>query len=188
MDLSRATQGEQENEQPQQVSSHSLSAQHTNTPPLIVSIPHLIREQRITDTAFSDTQFSTNTPSQLIVSIPYPMRAQRNTRSNKLIVSIPRETHSELDIKSSLARKRIRWSTRTTGKKCQPSSTLKGASCTDIPPAKRVHHDIPQQLAGSSRQYESDDSDSTCIQQSESDSSQQSNGENSETDDDTRQQ
>ncbi len=59
---------------------------------------------------------------------------------------------------------------------------------SDTPPAKRVHHDNPQQLAGSARQYESDDSDSLCIQQYESDTSQQSDGEHNETDDDTNQQ
>ncbi len=56
---------------------------------------------------------------------------------------------------------------------------------SDISPATRVHLDSPQQLAGSSRQYESDD---TCIQQYESDSSLQSDSENSETDEDTSQQ
>ena len=65
---------------------------------------------------------------------------------------------------------------------------MQGASCTDITPAKRVHHNNPQQLAGRARQYESDDSDSICIQQYESDTSQQSNGEHNETDDDTNQQ
>ncbi len=67
---------------------------------------------------------------------------------------------------------------------------MQGASCTDITPAKRVHHNNPQQLAGRARQYESDDSDSICIQQTEyeSDTSQQSNGEHNETDDDTNQQ
>ncbi len=53
-----------------------------------------------------------------------------------------------------------------------PSSHL------DIPPAKRVHHNNPQKLAGSSLQYESDDSDSL----------QQCDGENSEIYDDTSQQ
>ncbi len=74
MDLSPSTQGEQE---PQQVSSHSPLAQHTNTSPLIVSIPRSIREQHITETASNDTQFSVHTLSQLIVSIPYSVRAQR---------------------------------------------------------------------------------------------------------------
>ena len=219
MDQSQSTQKEQENEQPQQESSpHSPSSQHTNTSPLIVSIP--IREQHINETASNDTRFSADTPSQLIVSIPYPMRAQRNTRLKKLIVSIPyppRETHkfserntrlkklfvsipypqrkthlehelseqSHSDIHSPLARKRL--STRTRGKQYKPSSNSKGASCTDIPPARRVQNNIPKQLA-SSRQYESDDSDdsdSTCIQQYDNDSSQQSDC--SETDDDTRQ-
>ncbi|XP_064404592.1 uncharacterized protein LOC135349879 [Halichondria panicea] len=186
MDLSPSTQ---EKEQPQQVSSHSPSAQHTNKSPLIVSIPRSIREQHITDTTSTDTRLCGDTPLQLIVSIPYPiMRAQRNTRSNKLIVSIPyppRETHTEheqskqshSDINSPLARKRLH--TRTRDKKCQPSSTLQGASPSDTPPAKRVHLDIPHQLAGSSRQYESDD---TCIQQYESDNSLQSDDVHSETD------
>ena len=189
--LSPSTQRERKNEKPQQVSSHSLSAQHTNKSPLIVSIPHSIREQHITDTAFNDTRLFGDTPSQLIVSIPYPMRTQRNTWSKKLIVSIPyppRETHAEhkqskqshSDINSPLARKRLR--TRTKGKHCQPSSTLQGASPPVTPPAKRVHLDIPQQLAGSSRQYESGD---TRIQQYESDNSLQSD---SEHDDDTSQQ
>ncbi len=190
MDLSPSTQGEQKNEQPQQVSSHSPSAQHTNKSPLIVSIPRSIGEQHITDTASNDTRLFGDTPSQLIVSIPYLMRTQRNTRSNKLIVSIPyptRETHAEheqskqshSDINSPIARKRLR--TRTRGKKGQLSSTLQGTSPLDTPPAKRVHLDIPQQLAGSSRQYESDDSD-TCIQQYESDNSLQSDDEHCETD------
>ncbi len=40
----------------------------------------------------------------------------------------------------------------TSIKKCQPpSSTLQGASCTDIPPAKRVHHDIHKRLSTSTR-------------------------------------
>ncbi len=191
MDPSPSTQGERKNEQPQQVSSHSPSAQHTNKSPLIVSIPRSIREQHITDTASNDTRLFGDTPSQLIVSIPYPMRAQRNTRSNKLIVSIPyplRESRAEheqskqshSDINSPLARKRLR--TRTRGKKCQPSSTLQGASPSATPPAKRVHLDIPQELAGSSRQYESD---GTCTEQYESG---QSDGENSDTDDETSQQ
>ena len=157
MDLSPSTQEERKNEQPQQVSSHSPSAQHTNKSPLIVSIPRSIREQHITDTASNDTRLFGDTPSQLIVSIPYPMRAQRNTRSNKLIVSIPyppRETHAEheqskqshSDINSQLdlARKRLR--TRTRGKHCQLSSTLQGASTSDTPPAKRVHLDSPKRL------------------------------------------
>ncbi len=65
------------------------------------------------------------------------------------------------------------------------SSTLQGASPSDTTPAKRVHLDIPQQLAGSSRQYESD---GTCTEQYESDNLQQSDDENSETDDETSQQ
>ncbi len=44
MDLSPSTQGEQE---PQQVSSHSPLAQHTNTSPLIVSIPRKQKENNI---------------------------------------------------------------------------------------------------------------------------------------------
>ena len=162
MDLSPLTQREQKHEQPQQVSSHSLSAQHTNSSPLIVSIPRLIREQHITETA---TRFSVDTPSQLIVSIPYPIIARRNTPSKEI---------------NSLTRERL-----STGKKCQPPSfPLQSASCSDTPPAKRVYHYSPQQLAGSSRQYESDDSDSTCIQQYESVRSQQCDGERSETNDD----
>ncbi len=156
MDISPATQGEQENEQPQQVSSHSLSAHHTNTPPLIVSTQRSIREQHITDTAFNDTQLSANTLSQLIVSIPI---IQRATRSMKIIVSSPhppRETHavhelsdqSHSDINSPLARKRVRLATTTGNKRCQPSSALQGASCTDIPPAKRVRRDSPKRLTG----------------------------------------
>ncbi len=247
MDQSQSTQEEQENEQPQQESSpHSPSAQHTNTSPLIVSIPRSIREQHINEIASNDTQFSADTPSQLTVSIPYPIRAQRNTRLKKLIVSIPypltsplivsiareqhinetasndtrisadtpsqlivsipyqiraqrdtrlnvsipyplKETNSEReiskqshsDIHSTLAR--TQFSTRSKRKNCKPSSNLKGATSTDIP---RVHLDNSQQLAGSSRQY---DSDSTFIQQYESDSSQQCDGECSKTDDDTRQ-
>ncbi|XP_064405452.1 uncharacterized protein LOC135350548 [Halichondria panicea] len=138
--LSPSTQRERKNEQLQQVSSHSPSAQHTNKSPLIVSIPRSIREQHITDTASND----------------------------------PRETHAEQeqskqshsDINSQLARKRLH--TRTRGKQCQPSFTLQGASPSTTPPAKRVHPDSPQQLAGSSRQYESDD---TCTEQYESDNS-----------------
>ncbi|XP_064389838.1 NACHT, LRR and PYD domains-containing protein 14-like [Halichondria panicea] len=245
MDQSQSTQEEQENEQPQQERSHSVSAQHTTTSPLIVSIADSIREQHINETASNDTQFSADTPSQLIVSIPYPIRAQRNTRLKKPIVSIPypltsplivsiareqhinetasndtrisadtpsqlivsipyqirtqrdtrlnvsipyplKEKNSEREISkqshSTLARKRF--STRSKRKNCKPNSNLKGATSTDIP---RVHLDNPQQLAGSSRQYESDDSDSTFIQQYESDSSQQCDGECSKTDDDTRQ-
>ena len=234
MDQSQSTQ-EEENEQLQQVSTHSLSAQHTNTSPLIVSTPHPIREQHVNETV-SSTRFFALQP---IICIP---RIQLPTRSKKTIVSTqypPRETHSEYelsnsqcDINSPQAKKKL-YATRTRGKRCQPSSTCQGASCADIPPAKRVHHEsstrtsgqspcstlkgaictdipptkkvcndslkgvstrttlqrvIPKQLAGSSRQYESDDSDSTCIQQYESDKSQKSDGENSEIDDDTSQQ
>ncbi len=39
MDLSPSTQGEQKNEQPQQVSSHSPSAQHTSWPSTVY-VPH----------------------------------------------------------------------------------------------------------------------------------------------------
>ncbi len=172
MDLSPPTQ--EKNEQPQQESSHSLSAEHTTTPPLIVSTPRSIREQHITEIASNDTL-------QLIVSIP---RIHHRAAESEKNVSVPyplKETHSERklskqshsDINSRLARKRL--STRTKGETFQPSSTVQcPSSPSDIPPAKRVHHDSPQQLAGSSRQYDSDDSDSTCIQQYESDSSQQS--------------
>ena len=164
MDLSQSTQGEEKNEQPQHESSHSLSSQHTNTSPLIVSIPRSIREQHITEIASNDTlQRIVSIPrihhraaeSEKNVSVPYPLKETN---------SISKQSHS--DINSRLARKRL--STRTRGETFQPSSTPSG-----IPPSKTGHLDNSQQLAGSSRQYESDDSDSTCIQQYDSDSSQQ---------------
>ena len=172
MDLSPPTQEEEKNEQPQQESSHSLSAEHTTTPPLIVSTPRSIREQHITEIASNDTlQLIVSIPrihhraaeSEKNVSVPYPLKEERE---------LSKQSHS--DINSPLARKRL-----STSETFQPSSTLQcPSSPSDNPPAKRVHHDSPQQLAGSSRQFESDDSDS----------SQQSDGENSEIDDDTSQQ
>ncbi|XP_064389835.1 uncharacterized protein LOC135337779 isoform X2 [Halichondria panicea] len=81
MDQSQSTQEEQENKQPQQVSSHSRSVQHTNTSPLIVSTPRSIREQHITETASDDTL-------QLIVSIPRIHRAAESEKNRKAVLQL----------------------------------------------------------------------------------------------------
>ena len=64
MDLSPSTQGEQKNDQPQQVSSHSPSAQHTSWPPTVYGphSSHTITEQCIT--VSDTTQMTTSTHSQ----------------------------------------------------------------------------------------------------------------------------
>ncbi len=64
MDLSPSTQGEQKNEQPQQVSSHSPSAQHTSWPPTVYGphSSHTRTEQCIT--VSDTTQMTTSTHSQ----------------------------------------------------------------------------------------------------------------------------
>ena len=63
MDLSPLTQGEQKNEQPQQVSSHSPSAQHTSWPPTVYRphSSHTRTEQCIT--VSDTTQMTTSTHS-----------------------------------------------------------------------------------------------------------------------------
>ena len=105
MDLSPSTQEEEKNEQPRQESSHSLSAEHTTTSPPIVSTPHPIREQHITEIASNDTL-------QLIVSIP--RIHDRAAESEKNVIPL-KETNSEReiskqshsDVNSRLARKRL---------------------------------------------------------------------------------
>ena len=64
MDLSPSTQGEQKNDQPQQVSSHNPSAQHTSWPPTVYGphSSHTITEQCIT--VSDTTQMTTSTHSQ----------------------------------------------------------------------------------------------------------------------------
>ncbi len=66
MDLSPSTQGEQNNDQPQQVSSHSPSAQHTSWPPTVYGphSSHTRTEQCIT--VSDTTQMTTSTHSQSI--------------------------------------------------------------------------------------------------------------------------
>ena len=70
MDLSPLTQGEQKNEQPQQVSSHSPSAQHTSWPPTVYGphSSHTITEQCIT--VSNTTQMTTSTHTGKISKFP----------------------------------------------------------------------------------------------------------------------
>ncbi|XP_064390046.1 uncharacterized protein LOC135337956 [Halichondria panicea] len=158
MGLSQSTQGEQENEQPQKVSSHSLSAQHTNTLPLTVSTPHPIREQHVNETVFS-TRFLANTRLQPTICIP---KIQLATQSNVCThgstlkgANIPqvKRVHQDSSLKSLFA--------RTKDKMGQPSSTLprKGAN---IPPAKKVCHNSPKQTSTRKMCQPSSLQDSSC--------------------------
>ena len=185
MDLSPSTQGEHKNEQPQQVSSHSPSAQHTSCPPTVYGphSSHTRTEQCIT--VSDTTQMTTSTHSQSSAHFQSSISA-----NNEQIEASPqvydclgtppakRVCFDSPQQLNSIATSTRPLSTGTRRKKYETSSS-------DTPPAKRVHLNIPQQLAGSSRQYESDD---TCIQQYESDNSLQSDDEYYETDDHTSQQ
>ncbi|XP_064405398.1 uncharacterized protein LOC135350515 [Halichondria panicea] len=187
MDLSPPTQGEQKNEQPQQVSSHSPSAQHTSWPPTVYGphSSHTRTEQCIT--VSDTTQMTTSTHSQSsdhfqssisanteqIEASPQDYDCLGTPPAKRVCFDSPQQLNS-------IATSTRPLSTGTRRKKYETSSS-------DTPLDIRVHLDIPQQLADSSRQYESDDSD-TCIQQYESDNSLQSDDEYYETDDDTSQQ
>ncbi len=94
MDLSPSTQEEEKNEQPQQESSHSLSAEHTTTLPLTVSTPRSIREQHITETASNDTL-------QLIVSIPRIHDRAAESEKNVSVPYLLKKTNSECEISHS---------------------------------------------------------------------------------------
>ncbi len=176
MGLSQSTQGEQKNEQPQQVSSHSPLAQHTSWPPTVYGphSSHTTTDQCITvsDTTQMTTtthsqssahfQSSIRTNTEQIEASPQDYGCLSTPPARRVCFDSPQQLNSIATCTRPL--------TTGTGRKiCETSPS-------DIPPATRVHLD---QLVGSSHQYESDD---TCIQPYESDNSLQSADEHNEID------